>query len=260
MPDWGGVAGGALGGAETGASIGSIIPGIGTAIGAGIGAVVGAIPGLFGESEEEIRAKRKNELLKQIAAIRAQAIRTGITQLADVTTRQAANVRQAAAQRAASLGRTGQAESFIAPGEQATMAGGSAAAREYMTDVNKRFAPYEVGAEEQYANRPIQPNISDYLQRIGATAMRYKQNEDWLKAISGFALTDVSQHETPLPLPPYPDYATAGTGWLRELSRAAIPTMEDSGINRMAEIYKQSPLNLRWKQEYPRIPAYSEFE
>ena len=235
MPDWGGVAGGALGGAETGASIGSIIPGIGTAIGAGIGAVVGAIPGLFGESEEEIQAKRKNELLKQIAAIRAQAIRTGITQLADVTTRQAANVRQAAAQRAASLGRTGQAESFIAPGEQATMAGGSAAAREYMTDVNKRFAPYEVGAEEQYANRPIQPNISDYLQRIGATAMRYKQNEDWLKAISG-------------------------TGWLRELSRAAIPTMEDSGINRMAEIYKQSPLNLRWKQEYPRIPAYSEFE
>jgi len=226
MPDWGGVAGGALGGAETGASIGSIIPGIGTAIGAGIGAVVGAIPGLFGESEEEIQAKRKNELLKQIAAIRAQAIRTGITQLADVTTRQAANVRQAAAQRAASLGRTGQAESFIAPGEQATMAGGSAAAREYMTDVNKRFAPYEVGAEEQYANRPIQPNISDYLQRIGATAMRYKQNEDWL----------------------------------RELSRAAIPTMEDSGINRMAEIYKQSPLNLRWKQEYPRIPAYSEFE
>jgi len=106
------------------------------------------------------------------------------------------------------------------------MAGGSAAAREYMTDVNKRFAPYEVGAEMQYANRPIQPNISDYLQRIGATAMRYKQNEDWL----------------------------------RELSRAAIPTMEDSGINRMAEIYKQSPLNLRWKQEYPRIPAYSEFE
>lgn len=234
MPDLGRFLGGAAGGAEIGA--------IGGPVGAAVGGVAGAILSLFGKSDEQIEAQHKNELLKRIAEIRAQAIRTGLGQLSDVTTRQAANVRQAAAQRAASLGRTGEAESFIAPGEQATMAQGSAAARQYMTDINREYGGAELRAEQDYAGRPIQPNISDYLQTIGQSAMAYKQNQDLMKIWSDYVKGGGAGKV---------EAGIGPTDVTNPLTGGTAQPAPFNFINQMAEAYKP---------RYPRIPAYSEFQ
>jgi len=167
----GGVSGG-LGGAATGASIGSLFPGPGTAIGAVVGGLAGFLAGRSGRSPEEERQERRRQLLAQINEARRRAI----SDITRQTIAEMASARQAAARRALSLGRETDAESFILPAESRIAETGTEALR-----ATQRLYDQElIGAEREFAGRPIEPGIGDYLAEIGSSALAFKQDQDLL--------------------------------------------------------------------------------
>ena len=192
-------AGGFVKGAAGGAGIGEIFGGVGAAVGAGVGGLLS----LFDPSEEEIATKRKNELLKAIAQMRYQAILHGAETIGKQTTANAAAERQAAAARALSLGHSADAESFILPAVSRVNTAGSEALSRYNLGVESNFDNAEIAAQANYADRPIQPGISDYLAEIGGSALAFKQNLDYINTLAGPPQISPSQPDL-LPTPSSP--------------------------------------------------------
>lgn len=145
-------------------------------LGAGIGAGIGLLTGLFGggETEEDVRQQRKAELMKKIAQFRLE----GTQRLLTATRGQVQNARQAAAERAAAEGRSGQVESFIAPVEGRVARAGNESLARFQTASDQQA----LGVEEDFSNRPIQldPSITDYLTTIGGAGLQYAQNKEYL--------------------------------------------------------------------------------
>lgn len=166
MPDFGR----GIGGAVEGAAIGSAFPGLGTVI----GGVAGFLGGLFGgESEEEVRQRRKKELVNNLIKARADALRREHLLQAG----QAGYARQAGAERAAASGRTGaDAEAFILPAEGNAI---STIGNDIL-NTEQRYDNMLYNVENEFADRPIEPNAWDYLKEGGKALAEEKLNQDYI--------------------------------------------------------------------------------
>lgn len=155
-------------GAAQGAAIGSVVPGIGTAIGAGVGAVVGTISSLFGDSEEEQREER----IRELVAAYEEAKQKNRDRIFSLNRGRIADARQAGARKAASLGITGDVDqAFTAPTQQNIL---SEENRDLA--VNDQFFDNRIAnARADYAERPLEPSISDALLSVGDVAANYVQ-------------------------------------------------------------------------------------
>jgi outer membrane murein-binding lipoprotein Lpp len=163
----GGLQGG-IGGAELGFTVGG-------PVGAAIGGGLGFLSGLFSQSPEDQMAERKRELLAAILDARRNAMR----EVAQETAGQMASARAAASRRALSMGRQSEAESFILPAEQQVSARGFDTSRQ----IGRQFDQATLQAETDYAGRPIQPGVGDWLMELGGAALEYKQGQDYLETI-----------------------------------------------------------------------------
>jgi hypothetical protein len=178
MPDANQVFQGGAGGAGIGF-------GIGGPIGAGIGFGVGALgTALFGgDSPEQQREKRKADYLKVLANLRQQELTQATAAINQQTTGQMSNVRQAAARRFASMGR-GDAEAAINPAVSGVADIGSRTLENTTQGINRSFDQAQIDAEAGYANRPIEPSLTDTLLELGNASLNFKGTQDRANAMA----------------------------------------------------------------------------
>lgn len=188
MPDFGsGVRYGAQG-----AAVGtSIAPGIGTAIGGGIGFLAGLFGG--GDDEEE-RQKRFQQFLRVLADEKRQRAMDVFKQTSGLTQQATAG----AARRARAAGR--DPEDYILPAQTAAIGASTEAMRTALQPYDEK----RLGAEYEFAQRPMEPNTLDYLMEAGSALGGYLQNERVVKAIEqqgtgqlGTAIEGVPFEEVP---------------------------------------------------------------
>ncbi|MBU2060095.1 MAG: hypothetical protein KKB38_20485 [Gammaproteobacteria bacterium] len=176
MPNWNNwtdATRGAAGGAATGAAIGSMIPGVGTLIGGGIGGAIGFISGLASDSPDVIRQRRKVELLKSIAGYRERSLKEGVAKINKFITGQVKNVQQGGAKRALSMGRQGEGEAFITSGVSNVLEQGSRATEGFLESTNRYYDQAELGVEQDWAGRPIEPSLTDVVEELGIAGLQY---------------------------------------------------------------------------------------
>jgi len=150
----------------------------GSPIGPIVGGGVGLFAGLFGGGEDTIE-DRFNKYLQKIRSLKQEAAARGQEMLANVA--QAgrglvSSTRQAAAERAAAAGRTGEIESFIAPAEAQATRAASEAMRRSVSDFNRLMADYdrlEAGAQLQGLYLPQEPGFLDYFMEGAGILGRY---------------------------------------------------------------------------------------
>jgi len=157
---------GAAGGAGTGFAIGG-------PWGAVAGGATGALLSLLEKTPEEEREERIDELRRKLERTRFE----GIGRILKNTRGQVEAERQAAIERAAAGGRGSQAESFIVPAVGRVARSGQEALSSYQSAMDQA----ELGLESDIAQRPIEPNITDYLGELGSQAMQYKLGQDYIK-------------------------------------------------------------------------------
>lgn len=210
MPDYGGAvrAGstGALGGFAVGGPVGAVI-----------GGGLGVISGLLSDSPEQTRQKRMGELLGQIAALKTKTINEGMQRLGKQTAGTLANVRAAAIRRARAAGDT-NTEAYTNPVESNVADAGSRAGESFLNDTTRSFDQATLNAQMDFAGRPIEPNLSDYLTEIGGAATQYglaKQRNDLIQqhidktspgnqgATAGFSTSDGVTGSSPVMVPDF---------------------------------------------------------
>lgn len=185
MPYGQGLIKGASGGAMAGAGVGFLLGG---GVGAGIGAGIGALGGLIGswgeQSPEEIRQERLARLKAMIQQSRTNAIarasgliKTGRENLSSNIGGMQANVLASAKRRAIAAGRPDEVAAYAAAPTEAFATQGSQATKEYNLNaaqqieaLNQGFDQADLNAEAGFADRPIEPNVSDILLNLGSSA------------------------------------------------------------------------------------------
>jgi hypothetical protein len=155
--------------------------------GALAGGVLGGISSLFSKDPEKERQDRLNAYLAQIRQLREQSlgqldtdVNQGLKDIYQNTTNQAAQSRQAAARRATALGRSSDAEGFIQPLQQQIYGGGSQATGNLLEQqvalrkqIGNQYDMMEANAQGGFADRPIQPSVSDYLTNVGGQVAQF---------------------------------------------------------------------------------------
>jgi hypothetical protein len=169
---------GAAGGAAIG---GSFLGPWGAAGGAVIGGLGTALFG--GDSPEQQREKRKADYLKVLAGLRQKELVDATAAISKQTTGQMSNVRQAAARRFASMGRT-DAEAAINPAVSGVADIGSRTLENTTQGINRSFDQAQIDAEAGYANRPIEPSLTDTLLELGNASLNFKGTQDRAKAMA----------------------------------------------------------------------------
>lgn len=173
MSSFGNAFSGTVGGASTGAGLGSFFGPPGTAIGAGIGAGVGLISGLFSQSDEEIRKQRYDDMVKRLNELRSR----GAERINKFRSSGISRMEQGAARRALAMGQSGESDSLALPGVSQIETQASDSMSRYMDAIDAQ----KIAAEQDFANRPIEPNVSDYLMELGNTGLSYMQNQEYIK-------------------------------------------------------------------------------
>lgn len=173
---WGNALKGAAGGAGTGAMFGPW--------GAAIGGVIGGISGALSPSNDDILGQRKSELQKKIRDIYDQRLQTGMSEIRKTVSGNLAMNKTAASRRALSLGKSGDAESFVLPGQSQITNQGAQATRQFATSNENARADANLAAEGAWAGRQIEPNVSDFLFGIGQSAFSHKQNQNLLDGMT----------------------------------------------------------------------------
>ena len=170
MPDYlGETIKGIAGGAATGAPLGPW--------GAVAGGLLGGLTGYLGARGQKTPEDYQQELLNKIAEYRRKAMSDVIS----ATQGQLASARQMAARRAAAagLGPSGT-EAYMLPAEQQVLGAGS----EALTRTGQFYDQAKLAVMEQGMALPQAPSFADYLTEIGAGALAYKQNKDYLDALA----------------------------------------------------------------------------
>ena len=214
-----------LQGASGGAGLGATIPGLGP-YGAIAGGVIGGVTSLFGESPEDKRKRRKNELIQAIQSYRQNALREGSQTISKLTQGQVASARQAGARRAASMG-AGDASAYIAPAETKAEVQGGRAIGDLTSRINEQTNQALLGVENDWADRPEEPGVSDYILGLGETALKIKSGLDKSKLENDYNSNS----------PEIADIAKA----------TQTPTMSDTGID-----YSKLPTNVSIDQNQSR--------
>lgn len=149
------------------------------AIGLGIQGA-GLLAKLFGKSDEEIRQERIAKLRGQITAAKAKTLAEGSRLINEQTVRNQSLARQGGAARAIAMGRGNQAEDFAVPGEQRALTAGSESLRGFTADTNRAYDNQLLAAESEFAQRPISPDVGDYLIEGGDVLAQYGQGKEML--------------------------------------------------------------------------------
>lgn len=163
---------GAAGAAGTGAAIGSFVPG-GAAVGAGIGALTGLFAGGLEKSDEEVRRERFDAYVKRLNELRLE----GMKRINQMRTQRVSLAQQGAARRALSMGQSSEAESMMIP----AVANIDSQSNDALGSFTSNMDAQQLSAEADFANRPIESNISDTLLELGNAGLSYMQNMEYLK-------------------------------------------------------------------------------
>ena len=205
MSDFGGFISGAAGGAMAGTSLGPV--------GMGVGAGIGGLLSLFGDSAEQSRQKNYKDYLNELQGIETSTINRGFTEIGGGIQRSMAAARQAATRRFAAMGRTGNIEGMIAPIEaRAQQAGGDALVNWYNQTLGQ-FDRARAGAALEFAQRPIEPSVGQYVMTAGQGIGNILRNVDYINALRQYGQTN--QQQAPLGIGQnYPAYSQplAGLG------------------------------------------------
>lgn len=207
---------GYIGNMASGAGLGTAIaPGLGTAIGAG----VGLISSLFGESDEDIRKRRQQELIKQNEMYRQRAIaranilkQQGIKDISKETATSVARAQADVGRRAAASGRVGDTEAMMLPvTSNISEAGGrtlEGAIKGYDTGISNIEDQYDTRAmniQSDIAAAPIEPSFMDELMSLGGSAVDYLNQDKYLKAMEQINKQDTFNPSNMI-MPKKPDY------------------------------------------------------
>jgi hypothetical protein len=181
VSDFGDFMSGTVGGAEAGTAI---APGIGTAI----GAAAGGILSLFGDSAEQKRKKRLDDLLAANRAIKIDTENRGFLRLGGQVQRNMSAARQAATRRAAAMGRMGAVEAFAAPAESRAQEAGGQAISQYSESLDRMFAQADLQAQAEYAGSPITPSTGETVGALGSGIGRFMQNKNYIDMLKNFGM------------------------------------------------------------------------
>lgn len=177
MPRGGNILSGAITGGSTAGQLSGYNPYITAA-----GAIGGGLIGLFSESEEEKRQKRRAELLKQLAEF--EAIEKGEARK-DVQSN-LATVQQGTARRLAAAGiGGGNEESFLLSANQNVIGQGN----DVLDNISRDFRQKRLAIETDFADRPLEPEAVDYFTELAPTVANayggYKYQQALDKFVSG---------------------------------------------------------------------------
>jgi len=183
---------GGISGAAGGAGVGSLFG----PVGAGVGAGVGFLAGLFGsksaEQESQERADQVRQYLARLRLENRQAklkvLKEGTERLGKFGGTQIALARGSAAERSAALGRYGDAEPAVLAAEQQASTQANRLLGDFQATTEREFENRDLalsmqglGIEQDFANRPMQPGVGDYLLGIGKEAFTFSQNQEMMK-------------------------------------------------------------------------------
>ena len=98
-----------------------------------------------------------------------------------------------ATRRAAASGRAGDTEAYVLPAQTRAIQAGTAA-------VERAQAPYnaaEIQAGGEFADRPIEPGVFDYLTELGGVSAQYGQDREYLEAMKKYGGTTIAGTQSP---------------------------------------------------------------
>lgn len=141
--------------------------------------VVGLLSGIFGDSEEDVRERRKNELLASIAESYSKRLVSGYREIARQGHADRATAERRARERMSAEGfAPSQAETVFQPLEAAAGESQSKAVGQYTNAMNQWKANAEEQVQYDWAGRPIEPSLDQTLLSLGSAAVQMKQNVD----------------------------------------------------------------------------------
>jgi hypothetical protein len=145
--------------------------------------------GLLGDSPEQQRQKRKNDLIAAIRRIQQENIASGSNLIGQQTQKNIASERAAAARRAAAGGFS--AEQNVGGAESRALEAGGTELQRYIQATNAQASQAEIGAEQEFAERPMAPGPSDWLLSLGGAAGQIKHGID-LASLNASSTTPTS--------------------------------------------------------------------
>jgi hypothetical protein len=172
--------------------------GVGGPVGAAIGGGVGLIAGLRDSSDpEKERRKRVEEVRNYLAYLRDENKRQKQQALLDSATRlgkfgggMVSQARGTAAERMAALGRTSDAEPAIASATQQAATEANRLIGESAFNLSRQYddrdlvlAMEGLNVERDFADRPIQPGVGDFLLGVGEPLFQYGVNRELLAGL-----------------------------------------------------------------------------
>lgn len=159
---------------------------IGGVPGALIGGGIGFLSSYFSKDPEQERQERMRRYLESIRRLRGEAITRFTSELGGQEQRLLAEGQQGAGRRATALGRSADAESFLLPVRGQILRETSAARERGLRQIEDDYGRAELSAEEGFADRPIQPSVSDYLMEIGGQALNFSLGQQAISAQKSF--------------------------------------------------------------------------
>jgi len=176
-----------------------------------VGAGIGLISSIFGESEDDVRRKRQQELIRQNERYRQQAIaranilkQQGIKDISKETSTQLGRAQSDIGRRAAALGRTSDTEAMLLPvTSNISESGGrtlEGAIQEYDTGISDIESEYDRSAMDIQAGiaaSPIAPSAAEELMSVGGSAVDYLNQDRYLKALEAINAPSGSSTITP---------------------------------------------------------------
>jgi hypothetical protein len=159
----------------------------------------GGITKLFGgKTDEQQREERRRRYVDAVRQTRAQTLARqnelfaqGVKSVRETITAATEGSRQAAARRAKAMGHGTDVEAFVNPSEQAMMGKGAEALKGYqlagqreLENTAEYYSNLELGAERDFAERPIDPGITDFAGELGAGLVQYDQNRQLIDALN----------------------------------------------------------------------------
>lgn len=201
---------------------------------------------LFGESDKDRRRRRLEETLSLINKLREQAVTRGARRLTRETARAGGSARQAAASRAAALGKTSDVESFVLPAEGRVATAGADALERFLESTRERFDRASIEAQLQFQGGPLDPGFAeqfgDVLSTVGRGVGEIGEAERFEELLGRFApsgnlqagqLPQAGRPELPRIAPPL-----------------ALPESTAPGVPRPGT----TPVGFGFRQEVPETP------
>jgi hypothetical protein len=156
-----------------------------------VGFVLGAASGLFSKSPAEERQARYEQYKKERAGVRStiasgfdDSLKKGSEQIGRQTAGLTSRFKNAAASRASAMGRTNDTEAFQVPVVGQVANAGSNAMSDLGYNIGEQknralmnFDNQTLSADADYADRPIEPNASDFVQELSPLVTQYAQNQ-----------------------------------------------------------------------------------